>query len=166
MSVLLFTNPYLTQQPPPSSTTTTSASQITSPSPDGTAEVSPSNASSDSSNSGSSTADSGSGAGAGGTGAQQPATKSRLSDRPSNASPNSVVSAQSQGQLLQKRPLDQDAARQSAIGLMESLRTDALIARIATPPDVMDLPQRFSDIAKDMPDPLPTSPFLKGAKEE
>lgn len=78
--------------------------------------------------------------------------------RSDNATPGSVVNAQAQASV-QSSSLSEARARRSALALMKTARDDAILSRISTPVDVSAAPSGLPKIG--MPDPLPTSPYLK-----
>lgn len=151
------------QTPPPPSTTETGGAGGTGTEPAPTDAVQPSQQTGASGDAGSSTANSGSGAGAGGTASQQPLRSNSSLRRPPDAAPISVVRAQTaDGRDDDSSPLSLDLARRAAIGLVEKQRTSELIEGLKQAPEVLRIDT--SEVAKEMPDPLPTSPFLKRAE--
>ncbi|KIN75045.1 hypothetical protein Z945_2944 [Sulfitobacter noctilucae] len=160
MSTILLTNPFAPLQPPSNSGGQAPAGAETSP-PSGTAPtaVQPFTQSGTDNQSGSPTSYSGTGAGAGGAAAQQkPAGKSGLVT-PTDADPSSVVSAQ----VAEQAEAEQDVFSQTAISRMEARRDAASVkdgtSEDAEPEPPLELPK--SETARELPDPLPTSPFLK-----
>ncbi len=154
MSILLLTNPFAPQQPPPTSGAPGPAG-VDAPAPTaaGPAAVQPSARSGAQNNSGSSTSYSGSGAGAGGSAAQQRLGPSSRLVSPTDAAPASIVSAQ----VATQAPMDDSTASQT--GLPSGRRDSAPIDGWKQPADVTEF--RRSETARELPDPLPTSPFLK-----
>ncbi|MEW9921172.1 hypothetical protein AB2B41_16295 [Marimonas sp. MJW-29] len=159
MSILLLTNPFA-QPTQPSSSQPTEGSGTTAvlglQEPEA---VTPSEETNTRNDSGSSTSNSGGGAGAGGEASQAPIRSTRTNfSRAPDAAPISVVNAQ----VTDRDPLaapPEEFARQTAIGLMERQRKLDLIDGLKKAPEVVELnPQKE---ASPMPDPLPTSPFLK-----
>lgn len=160
MSILLLTNPF-SQPTQPSPSQPTEGSGTTAPPPDAQDPdaVTPSEETNTQNESGSSTSNSGGSAGAGGEASQAPLRATRPSfTRAPDAAPVSVVNAQAvESQPL--APLPEDFARQTAIGLMERQRNLDLIDGLKQAPEVAELAPRKD--TSPMPDPLPTSPFLK-----
>lgn len=161
MSVLLLTNPFA---PPPASGGSAQADTggpSQAESGGNTNTVQPSPQSGTQNDTGSSTSNGGTGAGAGGSGAQTPLSGLSRFARPLDATPSSVVNAQ----VTDRAPTQsktEEAARQSAIGLMAKQRETALLDGLKKGPDAPRIVE--STVQSDMPDPLPTSPFLKGAR--
>lgn len=158
MSVLLLTNPFANQPPPPNAPALSAAQ--TGSALIGAAAVTPPKGSSAGSHTGSSTSYSGSGSGAGGSGAQQPVYRPGTISRLSTATPSSVINAQTSDQA----PPDADTTQLSPIARMAADRDAAETQGADAAAEVLNLSEKRTEIAGEMPDPLPTSPFLKGAK--
>ena len=156
MSSLLLTNPFASQPPPPSG----SGDQTTT---QNTQTVQPAGESGGASNTENQTSGSGSGGSFGG-GSQQSGTKDarngQAAPRPSDATLNSVVDAQTQRQQSDEQNLQK--ARRTAIQAMSDARTFSLIGSLAKSPDTPMVLQKLPDV--EMPDPLPTAPILLALK--
>ena len=158
MSALLLTNPFAPLQTSPTSGTPSSSdiAQAANQNETGSESVQPAQESGSENTSGSATSNNGSGAGAGGAASQEPTVRDSRFSRPPDAAPTSVVNAQV---AEADRALAEASARRSAIGLVERQRDEALVASLTQAPDVPRLTP--AEPPSDMPDPLPTSPFLK-----
>ena len=108
---------------------------------------------------GSSTSDKGTGAGAGGAASQFPIRSENRFSRPPDAAPISVVNAQ-----VSKQPASRaepGAAKASSVRVTPQNGNNAADTTAQLP----ELPQEAQKAqAAAMPNPLPTSPFLKGAE--
>lgn len=141
MSVLLLTNPYASQAAPPgpgSMAMTYGVAGAMTPQ-----AVTPTQSSADTANNGSSTSYGGTGAGAGGAAAQQPMKLEKAPERPADATPRSIVTAQAE----------------SAAPEPKAVRAEPP----AEPPEIIDMAEQTRQRAQEMPLPLPTLPFLMGA---
>lgn len=160
MSSVLLVNPFAQPSPPPPQSSGPDNSNAQS-----NDAVTPAQNSGNADASNTSTSNSGSGSGQNtGSGAQnQPPTQSEpvsapLPDRPTNATSSSVVNAQTNESMEQ-------TARARAITAQQDARTLSLIDSIAAPKDTPQLADFSKIVDKRMPDPLPTSPFLKTLSE-
>ncbi|MFK7838259.1 MAG: hypothetical protein AB8B60_18775 [Sulfitobacter sp.] len=143
MSVLLLTNPFATPQtPPPSQPPEVVALRTQASTPVGPQAVQPSQQSGAQPSGKSATAYDGSGAGAGGAAAQQPIRSFSTVGRQPDADRTSVVNAQVAERNEALRPVGP-----AALSVGEAAETDPDAPLIKPAPD--------------LPDPLPTSPFLK-----
>ncbi|WP_370399073.1 hypothetical protein [Sulfitobacter sp. JB4-11] len=141
MSVLLLTNPYAPQAQQPiggSLGMTYAAAGAMTPQ-----AVTPTQSSADAGKSGSSTSYDGSGAGAGGAAAQRPLKLDRPPERPADATPRSIVTAQAESTAK-----DDPAIRAQSP---------------AEPTEIVDMAEQTRQRAQEMPLPLPTLPFLMRA---
>ena len=158
MSSILLVNPFLTPAPPPQHSTGPDNSNAQS-----SDAVTPTQNSGAAGASGNATSYSGSGSGQnGGSGTQSQQSQSTLrndnkaADRPTDATGTSVVNAQTRDDA-------EKTIRAKAILAQQSAQNSTLFDNFATP---RDLPKFADRVARDMPDPLPTSPFLKSVSEK
>ena len=160
MSSILLVNPFVQPSPPPQHSSSPDNSNAQSDD-----AVTPAQNSGNANASDTSTSNSGSGSGQNaGTGARnQPPTQSKsdsapLPDRPTNATSNSVVNAQT------NKGMEQTALAQATTAQQDARRL-ALIDSITAPKDAPELPDFTKVVEKKLPDPLPTSPFLTNLSE-
>jgi hypothetical protein len=153
MSAILLTNPWAAQQPPPTQADGAQSGRASSESA-GPDAVPPTRTSPDSQTSGNSTGYSGSGSGAGGEGARQPASAIRRSD----ATPRSVVTAQATANAAART---EQMARDGALALIDAKRQNAVSDGRPAVSEVINTSQEVREAANQMPDPLPTSPYLR-----
>ena len=143
MSVLLLTNPYAPQQQ-----AVVGMGQSIDLAGVLTAQaVTPAESSAGTRNGGSATGYDGMGAGAGGAAAQQPLKAGKPPERPADATPRSIITAQAEATA-------------------DQTSTEAELRKItaqppAEPPEIIDMAERTRQRAQEMPLPLPTMPFLE-----
>lgn len=159
MSSILLVNPFAQQSPPQSSGPDNSNAQSND-------AVTPAQNSGNADASNTSTSNSGSGSGQNaGSGAQKepPAqfepVSTPLPDRPANATSGSVVNAQT-NESMEQTGLAQTITPQ------QDARALSLIGNNAAPKDLPELPDFTKIMNRRLPDPLPTSPFLKSQLDD